>query len=63
MHQPSVHITGFYKYQKGDFTSSTNVFFQKSSFVVFNPLTNISGYLNLWGISGSFLDNLSKRGN
>ena len=28
------------------------------AFLGLNPFTNISGYLNLWDFSGSFLDNL-----
>ena len=40
---------GLNKYQKGDFTSSTVAFYQKSIFDFFFFL-NISGYLNLWDI-------------
>ena len=38
------------KYQKGDFTSSTVTFCQKSIFDFSNPFTNITGYLHLWDI-------------
>ena len=38
------------KYQKGDSTSSTVAFYQKSIFGFLNPFTNISGYLDLWDI-------------
>ena len=41
---------GFNKYQKGDFTSPTVTFCQKSIFDFLNTLTNISGYLNLLNI-------------
>ena len=45
-HQPSLHIiNGFKQCQKGDFTSSTVTFYQKSIFDFLNPFTNISGYL------------------
>ena len=39
-------LLGLNKYQKGDFTSSTVAFYQKSIFNLLNPFTNISGYLN-----------------
>ena len=41
---------GLNKYQKGDFTSSTVAFYQKSIFDLLNLFTNISSYLNLWDI-------------
>ena len=41
---------GLNKYQKGDLTSSTVAFYQKSKsfFYFLNPFTTISGYLDLW---------------
>ena len=39
--------TNLNKYQKGDFTSSTVAFYQKSIFDFLNPFTDILGYLNL----------------
>ena len=38
---------GLNKYQKGDFNSSTDAFYQKSIFDFLSPFTNISGYFNL----------------
>ena len=35
-----------YKYEKGDFTNSTVVFYQKSILDFLNRFTNKSGYLN-----------------
>ena len=49
---------GLNKYQKDDFTTWTAAFHQKSIFYFWNPFTNISGYLNLWGIFKFILDNL-----
>ena len=49
---------GLNKYQKGDFTSSTVAFYQKSIFNLLNPFANREINLNLYGIFlGSFLDN------
>ena len=48
--QPSLHLTGLDKCQKGDFTSSTIAFYPKSIFDYLNPFTNILGYFNLWDI-------------
>ena len=36
--------------KKGNFTSSTVGFYQKSIFDFLNPFTNILGYFNLWNI-------------
>ena len=37
-------------YEKGDFTSSTVTFYQKSIFDFLNPFTDKSSYLGLWDI-------------
>ena len=47
---PYTQLTALNKYEKGDFTSSTVAFYQKSIFDFLNPFANISGYLNLWDI-------------
>ena len=58
-HQLSLHmINSLQKYLKSDLTSSTAAFCQKSIFDFLYPFKNILVYLNLWEISGSFLDNL-----
>ena len=52
---------GLNKYQKGDFTSSTVAFYQKSIFNLLNPFTNRLIYVFIYGIFlGSFLDNLER---
>ena len=45
---PNPNNQPFLKYQKGDFTSSSVTFNQKSIFNILNPFT--IGYLNLWDI-------------
>ena len=47
---PTIPTHNQWVYQKGDFSSSTVAFYQKSVFHFLNSSTNISGYLNLWDI-------------
>ena len=55
---PYTQLTGLNKYQKGDFTSSTIAFYQKSIFDFYMPL-QIYQVILMYGIfSGSILDNL-----
>ena len=58
MQPPPALILGLNKYQKGDFTSSTVAFYQKSIFNHLDPLTNREINLNLYRIFlDPFLDN------
>ena len=53
---PYTSLTGLNRYQMGDFTSSPIEIYQKSILNCLNLFTYISGYLNLWDIFCSFLD-------
>ena len=55
---PYTSLTSLNRYQRGDFTSSPIDIYQKSILNCLNLFTYISGYLNLWDIFCSFLDNL-----